>query len=162
MSIVELRADGLPWSSTATVIPNRTWPTDKPFSRTSRLERWLPVLTGICLFAIDIALVVLAFLVAYWLRFVAADNELPALGLDQYVRLGAEVGLVTSALFALRGQYETPRHVVWTSRLHTVVSALSTAVVLSLAISFFAGDQAFSRLWLAFSWGDGSSPSPSA
>src|SRR5438034_2498123 len=48
---------------------------------------------------------------AYWLRFVASDNELAALGIAEYVRVGATVALLTSGLFALRGLYDQPRPV---------------------------------------------------
>jgi exopolysaccharide biosynthesis polyprenyl glycosylphosphotransferase len=144
MSIVELRADGRVWPSTApaaTFTPN--WP-----SR-SRLERLLPLLTGACLFVVDIGLVIGGFMLAYWVRFVASDNELAALGLGEYVRVASTLALLTSGLFALRGQYDQPRPVGWATRLHTIVSAVSTALVAELTLSFFVGDQAFSRLWYA-------------
>jgi exopolysaccharide biosynthesis polyprenyl glycosylphosphotransferase len=155
MSIAELRADQEPWSSpsstpaaavSARVTP-LTWPTQP-----RRLERLLPVLTGACLFLVDVGLVIGAYLAAYWLRFVAADNELAALGLDEYVRVGATVALLTSGLFALRGLYDQPRPTKWATRLHTSVSAVSTALVLSVALSYFIGDAAFSRLWFATGW----------
>lgn len=154
MSVVELRAETRPWSSTE-VASDSPWNPATRWPTRSRLERWLPMLTGGCLFVVDVSLVLCAFLVAYWLRFVAAENELAALGFDEYVRVGLTVGLLTSGLFALRGQYELSRPTAWAGRLHTVVSALSTALVISVALSYFAGDQAFSRLWFASGWGLG-------
>jgi exopolysaccharide biosynthesis polyprenyl glycosylphosphotransferase len=147
MSIVELRADGRVWPSSA---PTTSFPSTWP-SR-SRLERLLPVLTGACLFLVDIGLVIGGFMLAYWMRFVAADYELAALGLDEYFRVGSTVALLTSGLFALRGLYDQPRPVGWATRLHTIVSAVSTALVAQLTLSFFVGDQAFSRLWYATGW----------
>jgi exopolysaccharide biosynthesis polyprenyl glycosylphosphotransferase len=110
------------------------------------------VLTGACLFLVDIGLVIGGFMLAYWMRFVAADYELAALGLDEYFRVGSTVALLTSGLFALRGLYDQPRPVGWATRLHTIVSAVSTALVAQLTLSFFVGDQAFSRLWYATGW----------
>jgi exopolysaccharide biosynthesis polyprenyl glycosylphosphotransferase len=151
MSIAELSTDGPAWSPTSEApLPSRN---QAPHWQTpSRLERWLTPLAGACLFTLDVSLVVCAFVIAYWLRFVVAANELAALGVEEYVRVGVIVGLATCGLFALRGQYETPRPTGWATRLHTVVSAVSTALVLSLASTFFVGDQALSRLWLATGW----------
>jgi hypothetical protein len=153
MSIVELRADGRVWPSSA---PTTSFPTTWP-SR-SRLERLLPLLTGACLFLFDVGLVIGGFMLAYWVRFVAADNDLAALGLGEYFRVGATVALLTSGLFALRGLYDQPRPVGWATRLHTIVSAVSTALVAELTLSFFVGDQAFSRLCMRLVGSSLSSP----
>jgi exopolysaccharide biosynthesis polyprenyl glycosylphosphotransferase len=93
-------------------------------------------------------------LAADWLRFVAADAEL-AVGIGVYTRVGLSVAVLTTALLALRGQYETPQPTDWAARLYTMVSALSTALVIALALSFFAGDQALSRLWIGIGWSAG-------
>jgi exopolysaccharide biosynthesis polyprenyl glycosylphosphotransferase len=146
MSSIELRADGHIWPSLAPTSPmNPGW-------SNSRLERLLPVLTGASLFVVDVLLIVGAFMVAHWLRFVASDYEMGALGIDEYLRVGAAVALLTSALFALRGLYDQPRPVVWASRLYTIVSAISTALVIELTLSFWMGDQSFSRIWFATGW----------
>ena len=152
MSIAELDADGAPASPALGAPLSALWGDAAPRQPHSRIERWLPLLTGVCLFTVDISLVLSAFLTAYWLRFVASDNALAALGLEEYVHVGLIVGLLTSGLFALRGQYEAPRPTVWAARLHTIASAVSTALVICLAVSFFAGDQAFSRVWFAIGW----------
>jgi exopolysaccharide biosynthesis polyprenyl glycosylphosphotransferase len=152
MSIVELHADGRPWASTADLAPPAQTPATH-WPATSRIEKWLPLLSGVCLFVVDVSLVLGAFLAAYWLRFVAYDDALSALGFDEYVRIGLMVAVLTSGLFALRAQYETPRPTGWATRLHTIVSAVSTALVLALALAFFTGDQSFSRMWFATGWG---------
>ncbi len=118
----------------------------------SRAERLLPVLSGTCLLVIDIALVLAAFLLAYWVRFIAPDNEAAALGLEQYARMGLIVGLGTALLFALQGLYDPDRSLAWPARLHAVVSSVSTALVVAVAMSFFFEDQRFSRLWFAAGW----------
>jgi exopolysaccharide biosynthesis polyprenyl glycosylphosphotransferase len=162
MSIVELRSDSRVWPSSppsgptpltqiaGIAPPEPTW--NSAWKGPSRIEALLPFLTGACLFLVDVGLVVGAFMFAYWMRFVASDNELAALGLTEYLRVGVTVALLTSALFALRGLYDQPRPMVWATRLHTIVSALSTALIISLTLSFFVGDQAFSRLWFATGW----------
>ena len=152
MSVVELRAESRRWSSSADVVPHPSWKPTGLNATTARAERWLPFLTGLALLVSDLGLIVGAFVAAYWLRFVAADYEPAALGLDVYVRFGVTVGILTAAVFALKGQYDAPRRILWTTRLQIILSALSTAVVISLALSYIIGDQALSRLWLGSGW----------
>jgi exopolysaccharide biosynthesis polyprenyl glycosylphosphotransferase len=94
-----------------------------------------------------------AFLLAYWVRFIAPDLEATALGLDEYARMGAIVSLVTVALFALHDFYDLDRPRSWLERAQLVVSTISTALALMVTCSFFLGDQRFSRLWFAAGWG---------
>ncbi|MGH6915705.1 MAG: sugar transferase, partial [Geminicoccales bacterium] len=67
--------------------------------------------------------------------------------------MGLIVGLVTTVLFALHGMYDVDRAQGWFARLHFVVSSVSTALVLAVAVSTLLGDQRFSRLWFAAGWG---------
>jgi exopolysaccharide biosynthesis polyprenyl glycosylphosphotransferase len=83
---------------------------------------------------------------------VAASDEIAALGLDQYVRMGITIGVITSALMAAHGMYDLNRQPAWPKRLNAVVSGISTAVVLAIGLGFFIGDQSFSRLWFATGW----------
>jgi exopolysaccharide biosynthesis polyprenyl glycosylphosphotransferase len=101
---------------------------------------------------VDVLVVVGAFLVAYWARFVIPDDEVSALGVQEYVRLGALVGLATAVLLALQGVYDGQRSLSWPSRLHAVVSATSVALIVAVTISYALGDQRFSRLWFAAGW----------
>jgi exopolysaccharide biosynthesis polyprenyl glycosylphosphotransferase len=117
-----------------------------------RVERLLPVLTGVGLVAVDLALVFGAFMAAHWVRFNAADESLAALGLDQYMLMAAGIAVITTVLFAFRGLYDEPRPYAWPTRLYTIVSAVSTALVVGLTVSYFLGDGAFSRLWSATGW----------
>jgi exopolysaccharide biosynthesis polyprenyl glycosylphosphotransferase len=100
----------------------------------------------------DLVLVVTAFLLAYWVRFIAPEAEAVALGLDEYFRIGLAVGLGTTLLLAGHGLYDGERALGWIGRLEAIVSAVSTALVLTVAVSFFIGDQRFSRLWFAVGW----------
>src|SRR6266536_461519 len=65
----------------------------------SQVERVLPVVAGVCLLVGDLALVLGAFLLAHWLRFIARDAEFASLGLEQYARMGLSAGLITVVLF---------------------------------------------------------------
>lgn len=116
-------------------------------------ERLLPVAWGAALTAGDVLLTVCAFLLAHWVRFIVPDKEALALGLEHYLGMGLAVSLVTVALFALNGLYDGDRLHSWLSRLHLIVSSVSTALVLAVAVSFLMGDQRFSRLWFAAGWG---------
>jgi exopolysaccharide biosynthesis polyprenyl glycosylphosphotransferase len=117
----------------------------------SRNERLLTMLTvGTSL--IDVGIVLGAFLLAYWVRFIVPEAEASALSLQEYARIGALVGLVTGALLALQGAYDTHRRLSWSARLHAVVSAISTALILAVSLSYAMGDQRFSRLWFAAGW----------
>ena len=121
-------------------------------STSERLEQVLPAVRGVCLIVVDLALVLGSFMAAHWLRFIAADPALSALGIEQYLMMALTIGIVTSGLFAFRGLYDEPRPYAWPTRLYTIVSAVSTALVVALTLSYFRGDGAFSRLWSATGW----------
>jgi exopolysaccharide biosynthesis polyprenyl glycosylphosphotransferase len=143
MSTVELRV-GAP-----------AWPRELADGRAPahpRVEQLLPVLAGACLLTLDVALVMGAFLLAYWARFVVPDLEAAAMGVERYVWMGLIVGVANAVLFALNGLYDLDRPRTWPSRLHAVVSGVSTALVLAVTMSFFLGDYGFSRLWFAAGW----------
>jgi exopolysaccharide biosynthesis polyprenyl glycosylphosphotransferase len=131
------------WAENATSLP--------PASR-AQVARLLPMVEGVVLLAVDLALVVAAFMLAYWVRFIAPDAEAMALGQAEYLRMGAAVGLGTVVLFALQGLYDGHRARGWIGRCEVIVSAVSTALVLAVTVSFFLGDQRFSRLWFIVSW----------
>jgi exopolysaccharide biosynthesis polyprenyl glycosylphosphotransferase len=118
---------------------------------TTRGERLLAALAPGTL-AIDGLIVLGAFLLAYWVRFVVPDDEAAALGLQEYVRLGLLVAGCTVVLLGFHGVPQPHRRPPWSARLHTVVSAISTALILTVTISYIVGDQRFSRLWFAAGW----------
>jgi len=149
MTTVNLESTEPAWSAAVA----DAWTRPAALTLKERLERLLPVLTAVCLFVVDIALVFGAFMAAHWLRFNAADDTLAALGLDQYMLMAAGVAVVTCALFGVRGMYDEPRPYAWPTRLYTILTAVSTALVVALTVSYFHGDGAFSRLWSATGWG---------
>ena len=97
-----------------------------------------------CLIVVDLALVLGSFMAAHWIRFIAADPSLSALGIEQYLFMAMTIAIVTSGLFAFRGLYDEPRPYAWPTRLYTILSAVSTALVVALTLSYFRGDGAFS------------------
>jgi exopolysaccharide biosynthesis polyprenyl glycosylphosphotransferase len=124
------------------------WPT-----ATAWVGRRLTLLTGAVLVLGDALTVFGAFLLAHWVRFIAPDLEATALGLEEYARLGALVSLVAVVLFALHDFYDMSRPRSWAGRFQMITSTVSTALVLTVAMSFFLGDLRFSRLWFAAGWG---------
>ena len=91
----------------------------------------------------DALLVLGAFMLAHWVRFIAPDLEATALDRDEYARMGAVVSLVTVVLFVLHGFYDPDQRRSWLGRLQMIVSTISTALVMTVAASFFLGDQRF-------------------
>ena len=101
---------------------------------------------------VDVFVVLGAFLLAYWLRFIVSDDEASALGFHEYARTGSLISVVTVVLLGLHGMYDEHRQFSWPSRLHIIVSAISTALVLTVFVAYSLGDGRFSRLWFAVGW----------
>lgn len=115
------------------------------------LKQLVPRLAAIFFFAVDIAFAAGAFMLAYLGRF-SADDALPSLGYESYVRLAALEGLLTGILLATHGLYNLERPQSWPVRLRAIASSSAMALVLAVTVTYFLGDQAFSRLWLASGW----------
>ncbi|MBV9547044.1 MAG: sugar transferase [Chloroflexi bacterium] len=111
----------------------------------------LSTVAGLVLVVGDVALVTGAFMLAYMARF-SNEETLPMLSLDRYVRLAVLEGLLTVAFLATHGLYDLERPHAWPLRFRAIVSSSATALVLAVTASYFLGDQAFSRLWLASGW----------
>jgi exopolysaccharide biosynthesis polyprenyl glycosylphosphotransferase len=144
MSAAELRVDAYSWSAQPRT--EAMWGAYE-----SRRRQLLPGLVGLCLIVADVALVASAFMLAYFARF-SAEDSLPTLALDRYIRLAVLAGLFVSVLMATHGLYDLERPQSWAVRLRAIISSSSTALVLAVTASYFLGDQAFSRLWLASGW----------
>jgi exopolysaccharide biosynthesis polyprenyl glycosylphosphotransferase len=112
--------------------------------------RILPVAAAVTVVLVDVGLVAAAFMLAYLARF--SDESIPTLGLDRYIRLAALAGGLASLLFTTHSLYEFERPQSWALRLRGIISSSATALVLAVTVSYFLGDQAFSRLWLASGW----------
>lgn len=144
MSSAQLRVDNSIWADEA------RHGLLKPTTNVRRRQVF-PALAGLCVIAADVALVTGAFMLAYVGRF-SADESLPMLGLDRYIRLAVLVGLFATVLLVTHGLYDLERPQSWPFRLRGIASSSSTALVLAITASYFLGDQAFSRLWLASGW----------
>ncbi|MBV9354325.1 MAG: sugar transferase [Chloroflexi bacterium] len=143
MSTAQLELIDRPSTRPAEVLLHGSISAGRPATRLAGLAAFTVVLG-------DVAVVTLAFMVAYLARF--ADDTIPALGLERYLRLALLDGLLTAVFLATHGMYNLERPQFWSVRLRAVISSSSTALVLAITISYFLGDQAFSRLWLASSW----------
>jgi exopolysaccharide biosynthesis polyprenyl glycosylphosphotransferase len=119
--------------------------------RGSRRKERLAAAAGLCLIIADVTLVAGSFMLAYLGRF-STDDTIPALGLERYLRLALVAGLLTAVLLATHGMYDLERPQSWSLRLRNIASSSSTALVLAVTVSYFLGDQAFSRLWLTCGW----------
>jgi exopolysaccharide biosynthesis polyprenyl glycosylphosphotransferase len=117
----------------------------------TRGERLLAAL-ALGTLAVDGLVVLSAFVLAYWVRFVVPDDEAAALGVQEYVRLALLVAFTTVVLLGFQDVPQPHRRLPWPGRLHAAVSAISTALILTVTISYALGDQRFSRLWFATGW----------
>ena len=114
-------------------VSRRDWPS----ASTGRwLGRRLALVAGTCLVAGDAILVLGAFLLAYWVRFIAPDLEATALGLNEYARMGAIVSLVTVVLFALHDFYDLDRPRPWLERELHIVQPKLVVVMGAEALAF--------------------------
>ncbi len=135
-------------------LEDQPWTVSAPSTGPAYVGRRAPRLAGIAAIAVllvDIGLVAGAFMLAYLARF-ATDDTVPALGLERFVRLAMLDGLLTAVLLATHGLYDLERPHFWSVRLRAIISSSSTALVLAITVSYFLGDQAFSRIWLAGGW----------
>jgi exopolysaccharide biosynthesis polyprenyl glycosylphosphotransferase len=126
---------------------------DAPGKGHARAEGLMPFIAGMFWVLGDLAVVLGAFMLAHWLRFVLPNDPESALGIELYVRQGAVVALATSVLFLLQGFYDESRLHGGVRRLHHLISAVSSGLAFALFVSFVdLGDQSLSRIWLATGW----------
>ena len=145
MSAVELRVSEGEW-----ILPVA----ESDVNSHARMERLLPVIGGGCLALGDVATVVAAFLVAYWLRFTLPGDSSAALGFELYFEEGALVAVTTGILLLLQGLYGPGRAHGGLRHLQAIVSSVSTGLAVAMLAGFAqVGDQNFSRLWFAAGWG---------
>src|SRR6266702_5767204 len=110
----------------------------------SRRRHMLPGLMALCIVVVDALLVASAFLLAYLARF-SIDENLATLNFDRYVRLAVLEAVFATILLATHGLYELEQPQSWPVRLRGIASSSATALVLAITVSYFLGDQAFSR-----------------
>lgn len=143
MSTAQAPIEDARWAGAAS--PALDW------QETDSRRQMLAPLMALSMVVVDVAVVTATFLLAYAARF-SVDESLPTLTLDRYVRLAVLDAGLTALLLATHGLYELERPQSWPVRLRGIVSSSATALVLAVTLSYFLGDQAFSRLWLASGW----------
>jgi exopolysaccharide biosynthesis polyprenyl glycosylphosphotransferase len=135
-------------------VVDQAWAAPRPTAHADdrRAERLVPFLGGLCLIVGDACMLAGAFAFAYWARFVAPDDGAAALGLEQYIRMGVMVSLISIILLAAQGLYDEEHPLGWLSRTYRIASAVCIALVVAISVSYLIGDQRFSRLWFADGW----------
>ncbi len=99
----------------------------------------------------DVAIVVIAFLVGYWVRFSRADDD-TTLTLPSCLKIAVVVAVAATVVLAQHGFYDRERLSALQAGPGTIISSLSIALVLGVTFSYFFGDPKYSRLWLATGW----------
>src|SRR5690242_9750108 len=143
MNAMDVRVVDQAWSAPAQV---------DVAERGRRAERLVPFFGSLCLIVGDTAMLAGAFAFAYWARFVAPDDGALALGLEQYIRMGVMVSLISIILLAGQGLYNQEHPLGLVSRSYRIASAVCIALVAAISVSYLIGDQRFSRLWFADGW----------
>jgi exopolysaccharide biosynthesis polyprenyl glycosylphosphotransferase len=132
-----------------TIAPDvATDPKDVASEQTARI---LFAVSVAILIAVDLAAVIGAFVLAYAMRFVAANDLGSALSIDVYLRTGIAVAVLSTALLALQGVGDIERVRSWPTRLRAITAAVSTGTVIAVIVAF-DGDLRLSRVWLALGW----------
>jgi exopolysaccharide biosynthesis polyprenyl glycosylphosphotransferase len=114
------------------------------------VQRALFIASVCLLLAVDAAVVLGAFIVAYVLRFVISADVGSALPLQSYTGTGLTVGLIATVLLAFQGLADLEGR-SWPTRLRAITSAVSTGTVIAVLVAF-DGDLRLSRVWLALGW----------
>jgi exopolysaccharide biosynthesis polyprenyl glycosylphosphotransferase len=103
--------------------------------------------------ATDIAAIVVSFLLTYLLRFISGvipfTHQAPFL---VYVRTLLVVVPVYIWMFRSYGLYQASRHIRRIEEIFQVIKAISFAIVILMAITFFYRDLTYSRVYLLMMW----------
>lgn len=124
---------------------------------------WRRNIAGLLLAALDASLILLAFALAYWMRYqlrwpspfnrfiqeVLTVNYVPFESFRPYVGL---LVVVLLALFAMKGLYRLPRNASVLDHLGPIISATTTGVALVVLVTIIQRPL-YSRLLFAFAWG---------
>jgi exopolysaccharide biosynthesis polyprenyl glycosylphosphotransferase len=147
MSTMDVQVENQMWSLSPGLSDDPMWS-----SAQSRLKAHVPSMAAAALAVVDGVMVAGALLLAYWVRFSGAQDTLPAVGFDDYTRLTLLAAGLTIISLATHGLYQVQHPRPWSRRMRSILSSVSTALVLSLAVAYYVGDQSVSRLWLASGW----------
>ncbi len=106
------------------------------------------------LVTLDTLLVILGFILAYYLRYQyqfwrAVEVEQP---LSSFVPTIALLVPITLGLLTFKGLYRLPRNAGWLIQVSTILSSVTTAVALTIVITFLSGPSFYSRLIFGLAW----------
>lgn len=107
---------------------------------------------ALLLVPIDAAMVVLAFILAYYLRSDIGSLGFYDAGIREYLKYSLCLLPVWIALFAANGLYSIKNTSNLPHEFNKIVVATSTAILLFVMLIFFTKTTFFSRLILAFIW----------
>ena len=102
----------------------------------------------------DAAMLLIAFALAYWLRFsvkIAVSNEVEA-SLGNYMSLGFKLIPVWVAFFALLGLYRMSNLLNGTHEYAQAVLGCTAGMMLVVVVNFLAPEFVIARGWLIMSW----------
>ncbi|MBM2827144.1 MAG: Undecaprenyl-phosphate galactose phosphotransferase [Dehalococcoidia bacterium] len=141
--------------------------TEAPFSKPSmeglenalrkdRAKRLNSAYVAAALFLVDLVLLNVAFLMAYWLRYyvgiggAVADENFLALSVYTPIQITLTVAL--SAIYSLAGFYKWPRRSLLVQDSISALSATSIGMMLFLAVVFLLRGLAYSRGLFLMAW----------
>lgn len=109
------------------------------------------------MFALDVLAVVAGAVLAWWVRYeyrLDFNREFfNYQGLDRFWRIGLLLTTITLALLWIKGSYRQPRNAAWLGQLNTLMSSVTTAVGLTIIVTFLARRFDFpSRLIFLYAW----------
>ncbi len=106
------------------------------------------------LVVLDALLVVFGFILAYYLRYqyqllreVKADQPL-----SSFLPTMALLVPTTLALLTFKRFYHLPRNAGWLTQLGIILGSVTTAVAITIVITFLSGPSFYSRLIFGFAW----------
>jgi exopolysaccharide biosynthesis polyprenyl glycosylphosphotransferase len=114
-------------------------------------QRAVVAASVVVLMLLDVLIVAAVFAVSYAVRLRMADVTAAPVLSNDYFEMSQTVGLVAAVLLALQGLADVERGRSWPTRLRAITSAVSTATVIGVLLSFEA-DAPISRAWLAIGW----------
>ena len=107
------------------------------------------------LLTLDTLLGISGFILAYYLRYqyqfwrqVKQDQPL-----QSFVPTITLLVPITLGLFAFKGLYRLPRNTGWLSQLGIILSSVTTAVAMTIVITFLSTPSFYSRLIFGLAWG---------
>ncbi|MBA3947841.1 MAG: sugar transferase [Herpetosiphonaceae bacterium] len=116
----------------------------------ARRERLRTVL----LLLLDAGMVFAGFTLAYMLRYVVQFGRAVKYW-KQLTDFGSTITLLVVAtllVLALKGLYRLPRNAGWLSQISIILSSVTTAIALTIIVTFITKAEYYSRLIFAFAW----------